>query len=54
MVNVDVAEGNRGRHQPFRDRCGAKHRMRHRREHEKSDEEADPAVGDHSAGEHDR
>ena len=33
---------------------GAEQRLRHRRQHEERDEQADAAIGDQRAGEHDR
>ena len=48
------AEHDRRRHQPARDCRRAKQRLRHRGEHEEGDEQADAAIGDQRAGEHDR
>ena len=47
------AEHDRRRHQPAGDPGGAEQRLRHRSQNEEGDEQADAAIGDRGAGEHD-
>ena len=54
MVKVEVPSAIAAGISRFGIVGGAKQRMRHRREHEEGDEQADAAIGDERAGEHDR